>query len=127
MSTRHSITGLTEVLKWAENKGYSRLALLEDTQINEERLSDVKATLLPCEELCFYRNLLNISGDPHILLEAGFNLNIATYGIYGLALISSPTFEKPLPWACSLLILPTPIIEWYFLKTPAMPVYKSLR
>lgn len=94
MNTRHSIVGLNEVLKWTQSKGYSRLALLEGTNIDDERLSDVKGTLLPCEELRFYSNLLNISGDPHILLEAGFTLNIATYGIYGLALISSPTFAK---------------------------------
>jgi AraC-like DNA-binding protein len=94
MSTRHSIIGLNETLKWMESKGYSRSDLLAHTEIDEARLLDPKGTLVPTEELSFYRNLLRLSGNPHILLEAGFNLNIATYGIWGLALISSPTFEK---------------------------------
>jgi len=94
MSTRHSIIGLNEVLKWMEQKGYSRQDLLANTGIDEERLLDPKGTLVPTEELSFYRNLITLSGNPNILLEAGFKLNIATYGIWGLALISSPTFEK---------------------------------
>ncbi len=94
MSTRHSIIGLLEILKWMEQQGYSKQALLQNTQIDSARLSDPKATVLPKEELCFYRNLLRVSGKPSIVLEAGFNLKLATYGIWGLALISSPTVEK---------------------------------
>jgi len=94
MSTRHSIIGLLEVLKWMEKQGYSKQALLQNTQIESTRLNDPKATVLPKEELCFYRNLLQISEKPSIFLEAGFNLKLATYGIWGLALISSPTVEK---------------------------------
>jgi len=94
MSTRHSIIGLLEILKWMEQQGYAKQALLQNTQIENARLSDPKATVLPKEELCFYRNLLRVSEKPSIVLEAGFNLKLATYGIWGLALISSPTVEK---------------------------------
>ena len=94
MRTRHSIIGLLEILKWMEQQGYSKQALLHNTQIDSTRLNDPKATVLPKEELCFYRNLLRVSEKPSIVLEAGFNLKLATYGIWGLALISSPTVEK---------------------------------
>jgi len=94
MSSRHSIIGLLEILKWMEQQGYSKQALLQNTQIESARLNDPKATVLPKEELCFYRNLLRVAEKPSIMLEAGFNLKLATYGIWGLALISSPTVEK---------------------------------
>ena len=94
MSIRHSVIGLVEILNWMGSKGYSKSQLLEGTGIDDTRLSDPKATLLPREELQFCRNVLSLSGDPSIMLEAGFNLRISTYGIWGLAIISSPTFGK---------------------------------
>ena len=94
MNTRHSIIGLLEILKWMERKGYPRVSLLQGTGIENTRLSDPKATLLPHEELAFYRNVLQVSDKPGILIEAGFNLKLSTYGVWGLALISSPTVEK---------------------------------
>lgn len=94
MSIRHSVIGLVEILQWMQERGFNKDKVLQNTHIDDARLADPKATLLPREELQFYRNLLTLSRDPNILLEAGFNLKLATYGIWGLALISSPTFEK---------------------------------
>jgi AraC-like DNA-binding protein len=94
MATRHSIIGLVEILKWMEQQGFSRESILLDTGIDDARLLNTTETLLPEQELRFYRNLLSLSDNPSILLEAGFNLKLATYGIWGLALISSPTVRK---------------------------------
>ncbi len=94
MATRHSIIGLVEILKWMEQQGFARESILLDTGIDDARLANTTETLLPQQELQFYRNLLSVSDNPNILLEAGFKLKLATYGIWGLALISSPTVRK---------------------------------
>lgn len=94
MTTRHSINGLVEVLTWMESKGYERSDVLRNTGIDPERLNDPNGTASNKEELTFYQNLLDISADPHIYLKAGLNLNIGTYGLWGLAILSSPTFGK---------------------------------
>ncbi|KZZ57116.1 hypothetical protein A3762_10370 [Oleiphilus sp. HI0125] len=94
MDVRHSIIGLVEMLKWMESKGHARSTLLSHTGIEESRLANPKETASSKEELQFYRNLLSASDDSNVLLEAGFNLNLPSYGVWGLALISSSTFGK---------------------------------
>lgn len=94
MATRHSIIGLVEILKWMEQQGFSRESILLGTGIDDARLENTNETLSPEQELRFYSNLLRISDNPNVLLEAGFKLKLATYGIWGLALISSPTVRK---------------------------------
>ena len=94
MATRHSINGLVEILTWMESLGYTRYDILENTGIAPTRLNDPDGTVSNKEELTFYQNLIDISDDPHICLKAGLNLNIGAYGLWGLALLSSPTIGK---------------------------------
>ena len=91
---RHSIIGLAEILKWMTTQGYNRQELLYKTGLDDARLREPKSTLSAKEELRFCQNLLHVSKDPYILLKAGFNLKISAYGMWGLALLSSPTFGK---------------------------------
>ena len=94
MTTRHSINGLVEILTWMESLDYDREALLKNTHIEPERLTDPNETVGNKEELTFYQNLLDVSNDPSIYLKAGMTLNIGAYGLWGLALLSSPTVGK---------------------------------
>jgi len=94
MTTRHSINGLVEILTWMESMDYDRNALLENTHIDHARLTDPNATVSNKEELTFYQNLLKVSNDASIYLKAGMSLNIGAYGLWGLALLSSPTVGK---------------------------------
>ncbi len=94
MATRHSINGLVEILTWMETQGYKRCDILKNTEIAAARLNDPNGTVSNNEELTFYQNLIDISHDPHICLQAGLNLNIGAYGLWGLALLSSPTIGK---------------------------------
>ncbi len=94
MKARHSIIGLAENLKWMEAKGFSREVILKDSGIDEIRLSDPNATVDVQEELAFYKNIIALSNDPLIMFKAGLNLQISAYGIWGLALLSSPNVAK---------------------------------
>lgn len=93
MRVRHSIIGLCQVLQWAVAQGGNEAALLENTGIDKLILSDPHATVTPAQELQFYQNLKQHSADPVIALKAGMELNAGTYGIWGLALMSSASFE----------------------------------
>ncbi|MBV1921933.1 MAG: AraC family transcriptional regulator, partial [Pseudomonadales bacterium] len=94
MATRHSINGLVEILTWMESLDYDRNTLLANTHIDPARLTDPNGTVSNKEELTFYKNLLGVSNDPNIYLKAGMTLNIGAYGLWGLALLSSPTVGK---------------------------------
>ena len=77
-----------------ESLDYDRKALLKNTHIDPARLTDPSETVSNREELTFYQNLLDVSKDPNIYLKAGLTLNIGAYGLWGLALLSSPTIGK---------------------------------
>jgi AraC-like DNA-binding protein len=94
VTARHSIIGIAENLKWIEGKGFSRESILKGTDIDEGRLSDPNATVNVKEELAFYQNIIAVSNDPLIMFKAGLNLQISSYGMWGLALLSSPTVGK---------------------------------
>ena len=94
MTARHSIIGIAENLKWIEGKGFRREDILKDTGIDDVRLSDPNATVDVPEELAFYQNIISLSNDPLIMYKAGLNLQISSYGMWGLALLSSPTVAK---------------------------------
>ena len=94
MATRHSINGLAEILTWMESLDYDQNTLLANTNIDPMRLTDPNGTVSNKEELTFYKNLLDVSNDPYIYLKAGMTLNIGAYGLWGLALLSSPTIGK---------------------------------
>ncbi len=77
-----------------ESLDYDRNALLNKTNIDPARFTDPNGTLSSKEELTFYQNLFDVSNDPSIYLKAGMTLNIGAYGLWGLALLSSPTVGK---------------------------------
>lgn len=94
MRVRHSIIGLSQVLQWAVGHGNQEASLLERTGIDHLVLADPHATVTPDQELQFYQNLIQHSSDPAVALRAGMELNAGTYGIWGLALMSSASFEN---------------------------------
>jgi len=68
---------------------------LKSTGLTEESLREVAATVSAHQELTVIANLLRTLGDPPGLgLEAGIKYHLTTYGIWGFAMISSPTWRS---------------------------------
>ena len=68
---------------------------LASTGLAEESLRDTSATVSARQELTVIANLLRAMGDPPGLgLEAGIRYHLTTYGIWGFAMISSPTWRS---------------------------------
>lgn len=68
---------------------------LESTGLAEEGLREVGTTASPRQELMVMANLLRVLGNPPGLgLEAGIRYHLTTYGIWGFAMISSPTWRS---------------------------------
>ncbi|MET8809173.1 AraC family transcriptional regulator [Streptomyces sp. NPDC004546] len=68
---------------------------LENTGIQESVLRDPSATVSARQELTVIANLLRVLGNPPGLgLEAGVRYHLTTYGIWGFAMISSPSWRS---------------------------------
>lgn len=74
------------------DKGASLEALLHHTGISREMLDDTKAEIEAQQEIQLIRNLLSALGHPSGLgIEAGQRYRLTTYGLWGYAVLSSPT------------------------------------
>lgn len=77
--------------------GVAAQAVLAGTGLGEEDLVQPGAEVTGRQELRVVRNLVAATGDPHDLgLQAGSRYHLTTYGIWGFALISSPTLRNAL-------------------------------
>jgi len=77
--------------------GVPAQACLERTGLSEECLRDPAATVTAKQEQTVIANLHRVLSDtPWIGLEAGTRYHLTTYGIWGFALISSPTWRSAL-------------------------------
>jgi hypothetical protein len=75
--------------------GLSAEICLRRTGIREEMLRDPNLTVTAEQELTVVANLLDALGDPPGLgLEAGIRYHLTTYGIWGFAMISSPSWRS---------------------------------
>jgi AraC-like DNA-binding protein len=76
----------------AAGHGAALDALLSGSGIDAADLADPDAEIEARQELTVVRNLLDLVGDsPHLGVEAGRRIRLSTYGIWGFALLSSPT------------------------------------
>ena len=91
--TTHPIVGLAPALKVMEQLGHSAQQCLAGTGILLSQLEDHRQTVTLQQEVRFYRNLLELSGDPAIGLKIGEAYLPQRYGILGYALLSAATLR----------------------------------
>jgi AraC-like DNA-binding protein len=76
--------------------GYDPQECLRGTGVHPHQLHDPNARITLHQELQFYRNVLDLSGDPVIGLKLGEPFLPQRYGLFGYALLSAETFRHAL-------------------------------
>jgi len=74
--------------------GFGRRACLKGTGILLSQLEHPESRLTFQQELAFYRNALQLTGDPLIGLKLGEPFIPQRYGLFGYALLSAPTLRR---------------------------------
>ncbi|RRS03664.1 AraC family transcriptional regulator [Aquabacterium soli] len=89
---RRGIATARVLVQLGLDKGAGLDALLQQTGITRQMLDDPKAEIEATQEIQLIRNLLSTLGHPPELgLEAGQRYRLTTYGLWGYAVLSSPT------------------------------------
>lgn len=89
---RRGIATARVLTQLGTDKGAPLDALLNHTGITRSMLDDPKAEIEAHQEIQLIRNLLSTLGHPPDLgLEAGQRYRLTTYGLWGYAVLSSPT------------------------------------
>lgn len=90
----HSASSVHLLTQLGAERGLSVEQCLKGTGIAADRLLDPAAEVTTKQEFDVIRNLLDHFGDePGLGVEAGTRYHISLYGVWGLALISSPTLR----------------------------------
>jgi AraC-like DNA-binding protein len=64
-----------------------------------------------------YRNALRLSGDPDFACNTGLKSHVASYGMYGFAILSSTNFRETMQFVVKYHHLATPIVTLKFEET----------
>jgi AraC-like DNA-binding protein len=88
-------TSVQVLVRLAAEHGVPAEVCLRGTRLDADRLQDASAEVTARDERTVITNLLGALGHPDdIGLEAGKRYHLTTYGIWGFALISSPTLRS---------------------------------
>jgi AraC-like DNA-binding protein len=87
----YPINKLVAVVAAMNAEGIAVEQALHGTGIAPHELTSSDARMSVSQLLTAYRNALALSGDPTFALRLGRSVQVTTYGLYGYALLSSPT------------------------------------
>ncbi|MEH6588035.1 MAG: AraC family transcriptional regulator [Halioglobus sp.] len=93
---QHPAKVLLPPLEVMEALGYKAENCLSGTGVSVRQMNDPNARITLQQELRFYRNALDITGDPVIGLKLGEPFIPQRYGLFGYALLSAETFRHAL-------------------------------
>lgn len=95
-----SATG-RHILETARRHGLDPVTCLSGTGLSATDLADPDTEVYASQELTMIRNLIGRLGDrPGLGMETGMQYNLADTGIFGYALMASPTFGDAIDVAC---------------------------
>ncbi len=93
-SVRRSIVSAQLLTQLAAEHGLALADCLRDTGISVESISDPATETSAAQELQLVRNLVRGCGHvPGIGLDSGLRYHLSAYGIWGFAMLSSPSFR----------------------------------
>lgn len=93
---QHVVRSIASPLQVMEELGFELPICLKGTGILSSQLNDPTAVMTLQQEMAFYRNCLELTGDPAIGLKLGKLFTPQRYGLFGYALLSAPTFRHAL-------------------------------
>ena len=92
----HKLAALVGALRTI---GIDGAELLAGSGLVEDHLSRAETRISYHQMVTVFRNGLRLSPDPAIILRAGQSMRITSYGMYGYALMSSPSHEAAMEFA----------------------------
>ena len=92
----HKVAALVGVLV---EKGVLAADALAGSGLGEGRLNAAATRVSYKQMLAVFRNALRLTPDPALALLAGQRMHVTAYGMYGYALLSSPTHADSVDFA----------------------------
>ncbi|MBI3381429.1 MAG: AraC family transcriptional regulator [Aquabacterium sp.] len=102
---KRSSASVRLLVEFGQEQGLDISKILVRSRLNEIDLTDPAMELDASQELCVVGNLIRACRQPGLGLEVGMRYNFASYGLWGLGLISSATAGDALALALRFIPL----------------------
>ncbi|MGY3484758.1 AraC-like DNA-binding protein [Bradyrhizobium sp. USDA 4011] len=106
-----TLLGLAALAAELGAEGVSVNELFAGTGVNARQLEDDHARISHRQRLAIYRNAMKLAKRPDVGLLAGSRQRISDYGIYGYAMVSSPTFGDALQFSLNHVTMAGPAVR----------------
>ena len=110
----HSMLGLGALVAEMADQGISAEALLQGTGLTPRHFTDPQARMSDAQKVTIFRNARRLSTVPDLGLRAGARQRLSDFGVYGYALVSSPTFGDAVALGVRHIKLAGPVLEKRF-------------
>jgi AraC-like DNA-binding protein len=137
----YPVIKLAMIVDSLATEGVSPADALNGVNISKSELSSPATRISLNQVIECYRNAARLSRNPRFAYQTGLRFHVATYGIYGFAILSSMNFRNTMHFAVRYHQLTTPLAEisfkeeshwgvWTFVPIPHprvdAPLYKFL-
>ena len=122
----HSMLGMGALLAEMRDQGVSGEAVLQGTGLTARQFSDPQARMSHTQKIAIYRNARRLSSVPDLGLRAGARQRLSDFGVYGYALVSSPTFGDAVALGVRHIKLAGPVIEKRFRVEGDTAIFEGL-
>ena len=102
---KRSSASVRLMVEFGQERGLDAAKILARSGLKEADLADLSIELDASQELCVVGNLIRACRQPGLGLEVGMRYNFASYGLWGLGLISSATAGDALALALRFIPL----------------------
>jgi AraC-like DNA-binding protein len=106
-----NLLGLGALAAELASEGVSVRELFARTGVDAAQLEDAHARISHRQRISIYRNAKALAKRPDIGLLAGARQRISDYGIYGYAMVSSPTFGDALLFSLDHVTMAGPAVK----------------
>lgn len=102
---KRSAASVRLLVEYGQDRGLDAAKLLARSGLKAVDLDDPAIELEACQELCVVGNLIRACQQPGLGLAVGMRYNFASYGLWGLGLVSSATAGDALALALRFIPL----------------------
>ncbi len=104
-------------------EGVSAAAGLQGTAIMPDELRSPMTLVSVTQVVTAYRNAIRLSRDPKFAFLTGLRTHVASYGMYGFAILSSMDFRQTMHFAVRYHRLATPLVRLRFAEEAGRAIW----
>ena len=110
----YPVIKLTTIVDALAAEGFSAAEVLQGVHLAKNALSSSATRVSLNQTTECYRNAARLARDPCFAFHTSLRFHIATYGMYGFAILSSMNFRQTMHFAVKYHLLATPLAHISF-------------